>query len=167
MVTVEELCPHHAMQLKQVRLTALKDTPSAFGSTYTRESNRTDEDWIRLASAWNGQGSVFYIAIEHGEPCGMIGGTLDEEAPRRAWVRSMWVAPAHRRMNLGTRLMDAVQRWAQRAGMDELRLMVTSNNAPALAFYEKCGFLRTGMKQPYDNDPSLFKFEMSRAIQSR
>jgi ribosomal protein S18 acetylase RimI-like enzyme len=46
-------------------------------------------------------------------------------------------------------------------------LMVTSNNAPALAFYEKCGFLRTGMKQPYDNDPSLFEFEMSRAIQSR
>lgn len=155
------------MQLKQVRLTALKDTPSAFASTYARESTRTDEDWIRVASAWSGQGSVFYIAIERGEPCGMIGGKFDEITPRRAWVLSMWVAPAQRRMNLGTRLMDEVQRWAQRAGINELGLMVTSNNAAAQAFYERCGFHRTGMTQRYENDPLLFEFEMAKAIESR
>lgn len=165
MVTVERLSSHLAMQLKQVRLAALKDAPSAFGSTYARESQRPDEDWVRLASAWNSGRSVFYIAMDEGAPCGMIAGKSYENAPRCAWVLSMWVAPAHRRSSLGTRLIADVQRWAQDLEIAELRLMVTSNNSNALAFYQQCGFVRTGLTQPYENDPALFEYEMAKALE--
>jgi ribosomal protein S18 acetylase RimI-like enzyme len=154
------------MQLKRVRLTALKDTPSAFSSTYARESQRSNEDWLKLASTWNSGKSVFFIAMDEGVPCGMIAGKFDEIAPRRAWVLSMWVAPANRRSGLGVRLMDEVERWAQNLAICELYLHVTSNNSAAQSFYEKCGFARTGITQPYQNDPALFEYEMANAVQS-
>ena len=166
MVTIEQLSPAFAMHLKRVRLTALKDTPSAFSSTYARESQRSNEDWLKVASAWSSGQSVFYIAVDEGAPCGMIAGKFDEVAPRRAWVLSMWVAPAHRRSGLGARLMDEVERWAQNLAICELYLHVTSNNSTARNFYEKCGFTRTGITQPYQNDPALFEYEMAKAIQS-
>jgi ribosomal protein S18 acetylase RimI-like enzyme len=166
MVTIEQLSPHFAMHLKRVRLTALKDTPSAFSSTYARESQRSNEDWIKLASAWTSGQSVFYIAMDEAIPCGMIAGKFDEIAPRRAWVLSMWVAPAHRRSGLGARLMDEVERWAKGLAVRELYLHVTSNNSSAQNFYEKCGFTRTGITQPYQNDPALFEYEMAKAIQT-
>jgi ribosomal protein S18 acetylase RimI-like enzyme len=166
MVTIEPLSPHFALQLKRVRLAALSDTPTAFSSTYGRESQRSNEDWLKLASAWSGVQSVFYIAMDEGVPCGMIGGKFDEIAPRRAWVLSMWVAPAQRRTGLGARLMDEVERWALNLAICELYLHVTSNNSTAQNFYEKCGFTRTGIIQPYQNDPALFEYEMAKAIQS-
>jgi ribosomal protein S18 acetylase RimI-like enzyme len=166
MVAIERLSPHRAMDLKRVRLAALKDTPSAFSSTYARESQRSDEDWLRLTSAWNSHQSVFYIALDQGLPCGMIAGKFDEVAAGRAWVLSMWVAPAHRRSGLGARLMKEVERWARGLTICELCLHVTSNNSTAQAFYQKCGFTRTGITQPYQNDPALFEYEMAKAIQS-
>jgi ribosomal protein S18 acetylase RimI-like enzyme len=165
MVTIEHLSPHLARHLKRVRLTALTDTPSAFSSTYARESQRSNEDWLKLATAWNSGQSVFYIAMDEGVPCGMIAGKFDESAPRRAWVLSMWVAPAHRRSGLGARLMDQVERWAQSLAICELYLHVTSNNSTAQNFYEKCGFTRTGITQPYQNDPALFEYEMTKALE--
>jgi GNAT superfamily N-acetyltransferase len=164
MVTVERLSPHLATHLKRVRLAALTDTPSAFSSTYARESQRSNGDWVKLASAWNSGQSVFYIAMDGGAPCGMIAGKFDEIAPRRAWVLSMWVAPAHRRAGLGARLMQEVERWAQSLSICELHLHVTSNNSTAENFYERCGFTRTGITQPYQNDPSLFEYEMAKAL---
>jgi ribosomal protein S18 acetylase RimI-like enzyme len=166
MVTVEQLSPLFAMHLKRVRLAALNDTPSAFSSSYARESQRSNEDWMKLASAWTSGQSVFYIAMDEGVPCGMIAGKFDEIAPRRAWVLSMWVAPAHRRSGLGARLMEEVERWAQSLAICELYLHVTSNNSTAQIFYEKCGFTRTGITRPYENDPALFEYEMARALQS-
>jgi ribosomal protein S18 acetylase RimI-like enzyme len=166
MVTIEQLSPHFASHLKQVRLTALKDTPSAFSSTYARECQRSNEDWLKLAWSWNSGESVFYIAMDEGVPCGMIAGKFDEIAPRRAWVLSMWVAPAHRTSGLGVRLMDQVERWAQALAISELYLHVTSSNSTAQNFYENCGFTRTGITQPYQNDPALFESEMAKALQS-
>jgi ribosomal protein S18 acetylase RimI-like enzyme len=166
MVTLEQLSPPLAAHLKRVRLSALRDTPSAFSSTYARESKRSNGDWIRLASGWTSGQSVFYIAMDEGAPCGMIASRFDEIAPRRAWVLSMWVAPSHRRSGLGARLMDEVERWARNLAICELHLHVTSNNSTAQTFYEKCGFTHTGITQPYENDPALFEYEMAKALQT-
>lgn len=164
MVTIEQLSSHCAMHLKQVRLTALQDSPTAFGSTFEEEVQRSDEDWRERATAWNSGRSVFYMAMDQGAPCGMIAGKSDDNAPHRAWVLSMWVAPAHRRSGLGKRLMDEVQSWAQSLGIGQLQLMVTSNNSTAQDFYVKCGFARTGRTELYVNDSTLFEYEMAKAL---
>lgn len=161
MPTLEPLSLQLVEQYKSVRLRALQDTPTAFGSTYAKESALSQNDWVKRVDTWNGPSGVCYLGIDNDEPCGIIAGYFDENDPRRAWVASMWVAPTHRRTGLGTMLMDAVKSWAASCEAAELYLMVTSNNAAAMRFYERCGFKFTGTTGPYANDPALFEHEMA------
>jgi ribosomal protein S18 acetylase RimI-like enzyme len=161
MPTLEPLSLQLVEQYKSVRLRALQDTPTAFGSTYAKESALSQNDWVKRVDTWNGPSGVCYLGIDNDEPCGIIAGYFDENDPRRAWVASMWVAATHRRTGLGTMLMDAVKSWAASREAAELYLMVTSNNAPAMRFYERCGFKFTGTTGPYANDPALFEHEMA------
>jgi ribosomal protein S18 acetylase RimI-like enzyme len=160
MPTIEPLSPRLVEEFKTVRLRALKDTPTAFGSTYAKESAFSDGDWLKRVDTWNGRGGVCYLGMDEGAPCGIIAGYFDKNDPRRAWVASMWVAPTHRRTGLGTMLMDEVKLWAYTLDAAELRLMVTSNNPPAMRFYERCGYKFTGTTGPYQNDSALYEYEM-------
>jgi ribosomal protein S18 acetylase RimI-like enzyme len=42
--------------------------------------------------------------------------------------------------------------------------MVTSINEPAIRFYERLGFARTGRTEPYPNDQAVIEYEMARVI---
>jgi ribosomal protein S18 acetylase RimI-like enzyme len=166
MPTLEPLSPHLVAEFKSVRLRALQDTPTAFGSTYAKESQLTQEDWLTRTAAWNCGPSVCYLAMENGTSCGIIAGYLDKENPQRTHVASMWVAPTHRRTGLGSTLIQTVQLWAQNLGARELRLQVTNNNAAAIRFYEQYGFTSTGVTEPYPNDPKLVALEMIKPLHS-
>jgi len=48
-ISMRRVRPDDSDLLKRVRLAALLDTPSAFASTYTAESQATDERWAVLA----------------------------------------------------------------------------------------------------------------------
>jgi len=109
----------------------------------------------------NGERRIGYLAMDNAVPCGIAAGFLDEHDPTRAHLISMWVAPAYRRTGTGSLLVDAVQAWARTRGVYELRLMVTSSNQGAIAFYERQGFSLTGTTEPYPNDSSLIEYEMS------
>ncbi len=45
-----------------------------------------------------------------------------------------------------------------------MRLMVTSNNAAAISFYEQLGFACTGRSEPYPNDAAVVELEMLRRL---
>ena len=164
MVAIEPLSPRLAAHFKTVRLSALQDAPAAFGSTYSKESQLSDEDWLRRVSIWNSARSVCYIAMDEGAACGIAAGKCDDNNPQQTWLMSMWVAPAHRRTRLGARLVHAVELWARNQGVIELRLMAVSTNSAAMNFYERCGFAKTGRTEPYPNDPALFEYEMAKSL---
>jgi ribosomal protein S18 acetylase RimI-like enzyme len=162
MLTIVPLSPRVLNDFKAVRLRALKDTPSAFGRTYAEESNFSDAEWLNRVTIWNsGSRSVCYIAMNGGEPCGIIACYLDDHDPPRPNVASMWVAPSHRRSGLGTRLLDYARKWAQTLKTPQMRLMVTSGNAAAIHFYERYGFALTGTIEPYPPNPTLHQCEMT------
>ena len=158
-ITVE-----NAFVFKEVRLRALRDTPSAFGSTYARESQLTDAEWIERANRWNGEKGIGFLAMDEEVACGIAGSFLDENTATRAHLISMWTAPTHRRHGVGRLLVDEVAAWARLRGARTLQLMVTSVNEPAMRFYERLGFVRTGRTEPYPNDPAVVEYEMARAI---
>jgi GNAT superfamily N-acetyltransferase len=166
MPTLEPLSRHLVEQFKTVRLRALQDTPTAFSSTYAKESALSDSDWVNRVDTWNGLSGVCYLGMDEGAACGIIAGYCDKNDSRRAWVASMWVAPTHRRTGLGTMLMEAVKSWAHSLGTAELCLMVTSNNPSAMRFYERCGYSFTGTTGPYENDPALYEYEMVKHLRS-
>ena len=164
MIVLELITPQNAPLFKDVRLGALQDTPTAFSSTYAEEAKLTDADWVKRAAQWNSGKSVGYLAIDAGIACGIASGLLDSDEATRANLFSMWVAPTHRRLGIGRKLVDAIIDWARARSAHALLLLVTSNNQGAIKFYQQLGFMLTGRTEPYRNDPSLLNYEMRRFI---
>ncbi len=164
MITLEPLTPENALVFKSARLCALQDAPRAFAATYQDESRLTDGDWIRRAGQWSGARSRSFLALDQGAACGIVGGFLDPQDAIRAQLVSMWVAPAHRRLGVGTQLVGAIVDWARAEKARLLRLVVTSNNQPAIRFYRRLGFTLTARIGPYRNDPLLDDLEMIRPL---
>src|SRR5271166_4519580 len=126
MPLLEQISTNNVLAFKTVRLWALQDSPAAFGSTFARESQFSDAEWLKRAANMNGEKRIGYLAMDGESPCGIIGAFRDEHDSFSANVISMWVAPAHRRTGVGSSLISAVQTWARTSGVRALRLMVTS-----------------------------------------
>ncbi|MGH7648970.1 MAG: GNAT family N-acetyltransferase [Gemmatimonadaceae bacterium] len=163
-VVIAPVTLSNVAMFKDVRLRALLDTPTAFGSTYARECEVTDVEWIGRAERWDGERGIGFLAIDDGRGCGIAGSLIEDADRAMATLVSMWTAPTHRRRGVARQLVDRVMLWAAGRGAAEVQLMVTSNNAPAIAFYERLGFARTGLTEPYPNDPSLVELEMRREL---
>lgn len=164
MTTLERIRPENVALFRAVRLEALRDRPSAFGSTFENESQLNDEAWLARASQHTGERSIGYLAVDGAAGCGIAVGFLDEDDTSQAHLVSMWVAPLRRRHGIGRSLVTAIVDWAGERGATQLNLMVTSSNDSAIRFYEQLGFRMTGRTEPYPNDATLVEFEMSRAI---
>jgi len=149
---------------KAVRLRALLDTPTAFGSTYAKEVLLADAEWEKRVGQWNGENSTARLAWDGEEACGIVAGFLSLEDLTTAVLVSMWVAPTHRRRGVGRLLVEAVSDWARSKQARKLRLMVTDNNQAAIEFYGRLGFVKTGKTEPYPNDPKLMEVEMEREL---
>ena len=163
MIIIERISPETALVFKDVRLRALQDFPTAFSSTYAKESVLPDQEWMKRAVRWSSEGSAIFLAFDGELGCGVIG-SFEEEDPRRAQIVSMWVDPGFRRAGVGKALIDAVTDWATSRGVRELKLMVTSVNRGAIAFYQRLGFRMSGKTGPYPNDPEITEFEMVCAL---
>jgi ribosomal protein S18 acetylase RimI-like enzyme len=164
MIVIEPITPQNASIFKAARLRALQDTPSAFGSTYAKESLLTDADWVERAGRWNGETSILLLAMDEGIAVGIAGSYLDHDDASRAQLISMWTAPTHRHQGVGRLLVNEILGWTSQRSARTLQLMVTSSNEPAISFYQRLGFTFTGRTEPYPNDPALIELEMSRAI---
>lgn len=164
MITIRPITPGEAFVFKAVRLRALRDTPHAFGSTYGRESQFSDSEWLARVERMNGEKGIGFLAMDGKTACGIAGSFLDENDPTRAQLVSMWTAPTHRQQGIGRLLVDEVLNWARRRKALSLLLMVTANNEPAILFYERLGFTRTGRTEPYPNDAAVIEYEMSMRI---
>ena len=164
MITIRRVTPEIAMLFKEVRLRALKDTPKAFGSTYEQESQFPDSEWVQRANRWNGEKGIGFLALDDGTGCGIAGGFLNEQDATRAQLVAMWTAPAYRQRGVGRMLVEEVHAWARGRGARTLLLMVTSVNEPAMRFYDRLGFTRTGRTEAYPNDPSIIEYEMARRM---
>jgi ribosomal protein S18 acetylase RimI-like enzyme len=164
MITLHPLTPQNALIFKAARLRALQDAPLAFGSTYARESQFTDADWVARTTKWDGDRGRMYMAMEAGAVLGIAGSYLDEDDPTKAHLISMWTSPTHRQQGIGRLLVNTLIDWARLRHARTLQLMVTSSNDPAISFYSRLGFALTGKTEPYPNDPALIEYEMSRSL---
>jgi len=163
-IVLAPISARQAMLFKDVRLRALRDIPTAFSSTYAKESQLSDGDWLARAEQWNNDKSAGYLAMDAAIPCGIAGGFIDNDDSARAYLVSMWVASPYRRAGVGRALVDAIVSWAAARRASTLFLNVTSNNAGAIDFYRHLGFHMTGHTGHYANDPALFDLEMARSI---
>ena len=135
--------------LRAVRLAALADSPSAFGSSLEREQQYDEERWRE----WSRNVATF-LAFRDGVPIGIVGGMAGDTSEERSLV-AMWVDPDHRSTGVASALLDAVRSWARDDGATRLTLWVTRTNDPAATLYRRAGFTPTGESKPLPSNPSL------------
>ncbi len=61
----------------------------------------------------------------------------------------LMVAASHRRQGVGRALLEEAVRWARANGVRKLELHVFPHNAPAIALYERFGFVREGYRKAH------------------
>ena len=160
-VEVRRTTTRDAARLKQVRLAALEEAPSAFGSTYRSEANRPDAEWVERAVAGSrGSGRATFFAQLDDELVGLVGGYCEERSSPIVELVSMWVAPHVRGRGVGVLLVDAVTAWAIETNATSIALWVTRGNTPAERLYGSKGFVATGEVQPLPSDSSRDEVRM-------
>lgn len=123
--------------LKELRLAALLDAPTAFGVSHASAAANPDTQWRDRAA---GRGPATYLlAFDNtGAPIGMIGGVLS--AAQEFNLIAMWVTPTQRGSGAAAALVEALLAHAVAQGHQRVVLDVSPDNARAAAFYQKRGF---------------------------
>jgi ribosomal protein S18 acetylase RimI-like enzyme len=151
---IRRLQPDDWAVLRDIRLTALADTPQAFASTLDAEAAYDEPRWRGWIAA-----CAFFLAWDGGRPVGIVGGFGQQDG---GWhIISMWVSPQARGAGVAGRLIDAVARHARAENAPALTQWVTDGNDRARAFYQRAGFRGTGRRQPVrPQAPELREEEM-------
>ena len=162
---VRRVRPGEGTMLRDVRLRALLDTPSAFGSTHEREVAYEPAVWDERAREGSaGDARATFVAVD-GEVCvGMVAAFPDVDHPGVVDLVGMWTAPEARRQGVAIRLVEAVLGWSTGIGAERLELWVTRGNEPAQRLYERLGFAATGAHQPLPSDPCKDELRMARSL---
>lgn len=160
------MTPDDWRELRALRLAALADAPTAYGSNLAFEAAFTDEEWqAKAADHYAGETTHTEIAIgENGEPLGIAAVFLEAEHPEWAKVFSVWVAPSARRTGLARSLMKAMIGWALERRCDRVTLMVTTGNTAAEQLYASLGFSFTERVIPHRSQPGMTMREMERSL---
>jgi GNAT superfamily N-acetyltransferase len=122
MVLVREPVVEDWQALRDIRLEALRDAPSAFGSTYEREVVRAETHWRDRISR-GGTFLAYLPDLTAPEPAGLIGGY--QEDPVTVELVSMYVRPRARGRGVGEALVAAVIGWARHQNAAQVHLWVT------------------------------------------
>ena len=152
-VVVRRIRADEGAVLRVVRLGALAESPSAFGSTYATEAPRSDGEWDERARAGAaGADRVTFFAVDGTDVVGLVGGYRPTPDIVTVELVSMWTSPAARRAGVGRALVAAVVDWAVSTGAEAVGLWVTRGNEPAVALYRSAGFVATGEHQRVSKD---------------
>ena len=96
-----------------------------------------------------------------------LGSHWEPERAHTATLFGMYVAPRVRGQGVGAALVDAVLSEARHRGKDRVVLEVAEVNAPAIALYGRCGFVRTGVTHPHPRRADLSEVEMEHVFAAR
>jgi GNAT superfamily N-acetyltransferase len=152
------------LRLRALRLRALGDSPTAYGSTLASEELYPESIWHERAASGAAGDKVVTIVAEHdnrllGMATGLAAGspTHDELNPTMVAV---FVDGTVRQQGVGVGLVEKVIDWAKARGSARLFVWITSGNEPAVALYRRCGFRVTGATRPNAHTSTLVECEM-------
>jgi RimJ/RimL family protein N-acetyltransferase len=149
---------------REIRLAALKESPSAFASTWQEEASFSEARWKeRALRSQDGEAGTITVAVDGtGRWVGLAGGYRPGDRGADAELISMWVAPASRGSGIGMELVSAVMTWTDGHQASTVGLWVNAANRPAMSLYERAGFIPTGESDKLPSDPDQTEIRMLR-----
>lgn len=131
--------PRDWQRLRDVRLTALAESPQMFGSTWEKESAFDEGEWQRRAAR-----PATFLASRDGVDIG-IAGVYEFDA---GWcVMGMWLAPVARGTGVVEALIEACESVAEGAGATTIALWVAEDNPRGQRAYHRLGYALTGARE--------------------
>jgi GNAT superfamily N-acetyltransferase len=148
-------------EYRRLRLSALADSPDAFGSTLAAEQALPDALWEeRLRAGVDSADDCPLLALADDEAAGLVWGKIDPVHPSVAHTYQMWVAPTHRHLGIGGAILEALIVWARSRNAKQVVLSVTCGDSPARRLYDRVGFLPAGNPKPLRTGATLMAQEM-------
>jgi RimJ/RimL family protein N-acetyltransferase len=142
MVTIRRLQIGESELFKQIRLTALCESPSAFASSYETALKRSSESWREQADgSAQGPDRSTFIAFSGDSPVGMAALYRDQQQMNAGELLQVWVSPEFRSKGVAKEMLAAVVQWARENGFRTIVASVAKRNERALRFYLRCGFI--------------------------
>ncbi len=145
MLTIRQLEKSDASAFKRIRLFALLESPTAFGSSHAQEKDKPIESFEqrieRSPDRW------VTGAFQNNELVGTVGFVRDLglKSRHKGFIWGMYVMPEHRGSGIGKAIFkDTLSHIERISGLRRIRLSVTTSNTPALEFYKSLGFSTYG-----------------------
>jgi ribosomal protein S18 acetylase RimI-like enzyme len=157
--TIVRLRPDDWQEFRDIRLKALADAPTAFGTTLADAEQQPEEAWRgRLGQ----DDPILGVRDDDLEGLSAMGaGWHPPEQPGRMMVWGMWTAPPARGRGHARALLDWLVDHARAHGVTTAELHVTEGNDTARRLYEQCGFVATGEWEPL-REGSPLRIELMR-----
>jgi GNAT superfamily N-acetyltransferase len=127
------------------------DDAAAIGELMTELGYPTTAEAMRdrLKAVASDPGYVTLVAETDDGVVGVIGGTTGhyyEKDGVYARLLVLSVSSTSRGTGIGAQLVDALERWALSRGARDIVVNSAFHRARAHAFYERCGYARTGLR---------------------
>lgn len=133
---------------RRLRLEGLKESPTAFGSSYAEEVKRPlSHSRERIGPS---SGKRIFGALENGRLIGIVALVRKEGRKERhkASIFGMYVTPSSRRKGVARKLLEAaIRRAMQLKGVQIIQLAVVTSNIAAMKLYKKAGFAEYGREE--------------------
>lgn len=138
----------------ELRFEALKSDENVFGATYEEERKRTKEDLITKFNNnyINPREESFVLGAfdDENQMIGVVGFYREKRVKLRhkATIWGMYVTSQYRRLKVGQSLIsEAINIAKSMEGLEQLNLIVVSNNIKAVSLYKTVGFVTYGKEK--------------------
>lgn len=154
---------------KNLRLEALQNDPSAFGSSYEKEKDQPNDDWKAKLERTVGENpkEVLIFAKDGDKYVGMIGAFPKEN---NVWnIKAVYVNPSYRGRGISKRLIQKILEQLDNKGAKAIELSVNTNAEAAVKIYKQFGFriYRTEKDFTFGDGNQYDKYEMRRVKSNR
>ncbi len=147
-IIIRDAAISDAALFRELRLEALENHPTAFGSDYTEHTLKPAKFWEERLSVNEDEQAIFF-AEQNRQLIGMAGihRSLSKKNLHSAKVFGVYVKPNWRGRRISQLLVKACLDWAKQKSITIVKLSVVTSNLSAIHSYEQCGFVIYG-KEP-------------------
>jgi RimJ/RimL family protein N-acetyltransferase len=172
-IIIRNADPTDVVLFRELRLEALKNHPTAFGSDFTESAQKPQAYWEERLKL-NSHEQALFFAEHNGELIGMTGifRSLSKKNMHSADIYGVYVKPGWRGRRISQTLVNACLNWAREQGVVIVKLAVVTDNLSAIRCYKKCGFTTYGREPKalyYDGkyyDEYLMSVDVSNPLQN-
>ena len=148
------------LRLKSLRLSALKNSPTAFGAKFDDLKDRPENYWQQLIKV-----SSWCLAAADGADIALLAvDRADKDRNSDCWLSSWWISENYRGRGISKLMADWVYNLCKENGWEKIGLGVWPDNKNAIAVYLKLGFELADGLMPSRSIPGLMYQPMYKSI---